>query len=172
MTFRICFHFQSYRAKLTPGSDAEAETEALCAFIQQFTGTEYNKLLETLLPLKSLESRVRAAVELITQSHKNINQESLHFAASSFYYKLKAADQYVPAAKYHGNVTLLRAKTRNEYGEGLGGDYRLSEVCDGKVAIHVIEGDHRTFLEGAGVESIIGIIHSSLSEPRISVREG
>ncbi|XP_075436103.1 fatty acid synthase isoform X2 [Ascaphus truei] len=168
----VAAYTQSYRAKLTPGSDAEAETEALCAFIQQFTGTEYNKLLETLLPLKSLESRVRAAVELITQSHKNINQESLHFAASSFYYKLKAADQYVPAAKYHGNVTLLRAKTRNEYGEGLGGDYRLSEVCDGKVAIHVIEGDHRTFLEGAGVESIIGIIHSSLSEPRISVREG
>ncbi|XP_063817309.1 fatty acid synthase [Pseudophryne corroboree] len=168
----VAAHTQSYRAKLTPGSDAEAETEALCAFIQQFTGTEYNKLLETLLPQKDLEARVNAAVELITQSHRSINPEALQFAASSFYYKLKAADQYVPVDKYHGNITLLRAKTRNEYGIGLGADYRLSEVCDGKVSIHVIEGDHRTFLEGTGVESIISIIHGSLAEPRTSVREG
>lgn len=46
------------------------------------------------------------------------------------------------------------------------------QVCDGKVSVHVIEGDHRTLLEGSGLESIIGIIHSSLAEPRVSVREG
>ncbi|CAJ0958991.1 unnamed protein product [Ranitomeya imitator] len=168
----VAAYTQRYRAKLTPGSDAEAETEALCAFIQQFTGTEYNKLLETLLPHKDLTARVSAAVDLITQSHKSINHDSLHFAASSFYYKLKAADQYVPGNKYHGNITLLRAKTRNEYGEVLGADYKLSEVCDGKVSVHVIEGDHRTFLEGSGIDSIINIIHSSLAEPRTSIREG
>lgn len=158
---------QSYRAKLTPGNESEAETEALCAFIQQFTGTEYNKvkalkikrdqpdlqllkpctryapllidlpcfsppislqLLETLLPLSDLEARVNAAVDLITSSHKNMSRESLHFAASTFYYKLKAADRYVPANKYHGNVTLLRAKASSDYGDGLGADYRLHEV--------------------------------------------
>ncbi|XP_063312266.1 fatty acid synthase [Pelobates fuscus] len=168
----VAAYTQSYRAKLTPGSDAEAETEALCAFIQQFTGMEYNKLLEALLPQKDLEARVNAAVELIRNTHKNIDPEALHFAASSFYYKLKAADMYVPVDKYHGNITLLRAKTRNEYGKGLGADYKLSEVCDGKVSVHVIEGDHRTFLEGTGVDTITGIIHSSLAEPRTSVREG
>ncbi|PIO15427.1 hypothetical protein AB205_0110430 [Aquarana catesbeiana] len=131
--------FQSYRAKLTPGSDAEAETEALCAFIQQFIGTEYNKLLETLLPQKDLEARVKAAVDHITQSHKSINQDALRFAASSFYYKLKAADQYVPTNKYHGNITLLQAKTRNEYGEGLGADYRLSEVSGEKSVCSQLE---------------------------------
>ncbi|XP_033896426.3 fatty acid synthase-like [Acipenser ruthenus] len=168
----VAAYTQSYRAKLTPGNESEAETEALCAFIQQFTGAEYNKLLETLLPLSDLESRVNSAVDLITASHKSMSRDSLRFAASSFYYKLKAADQYVPANKYHGNVTLLKAKTSSEYGDGLGGDYRLHEVCDGKVSVHVIDGDHRTFLEGEGVDSIIGIIHSSLAEPRVSAREG
>ncbi len=43
------FLWQSYRAKLTPGKESEAETEALCAFIQQFTGIEYNKVHERLL---------------------------------------------------------------------------------------------------------------------------
>ncbi|XP_029454886.1 fatty acid synthase [Rhinatrema bivittatum] len=168
----VAAYTQSYRAKLTPGSDAEAETEALCAFVQQFTSMEYNKLLEILLPLGDLDARVNTTVDLIMENHKHICREDLCFAAAAFYYKLKAADRYIPEAKYHGTVTLLRAKTHSEHGEELGGDYRLSEVCDGKVFVHVIEGDHRTFLEGAGVESITGIIHSSLAEPRVSVREG
>ncbi|KAF3691435.1 Fatty acid synthase [Channa argus] len=168
----VAAYTQSYRAKLTPGKESEAETEALCAFIQQFTGTEYNKLLETLLPLSDLDARVSVAVDLITSSHKNISQDLLHFAASTFYYKLKAADKYVPATKYHGSVTLLRAKTSSEYEQNLGADYKLSEVCDGKVSVHIIEGDHRTFLEGHGVESISDIILSSLAEPRVTPREG
>ncbi|KFP01543.1 Fatty acid synthase [Calypte anna] len=168
----VAAYTQRYRAKLSQGNEAALETEALCAFVQQFTGIEYNKLLEILLPLKDLEARVNAAADLITQVHTHINREALCFAATSFYHKLKAADKYIPESKYHGNVTLVRAKSHNEYEEGLGGDYRLSEVCDGKVSVHVVEGDHRTMLEGNGAESIIGIIHSSLAEPRVSVREG
>lgn len=35
---------QSYRAKLTPGCEAEAETEAVCFFVQQFTDMEHNRV--------------------------------------------------------------------------------------------------------------------------------
>eukprot|EP00062_Callorhinchus_milii_P004539 gi/632943010/ref/XP_007886730.1/ PREDICTED: fatty acid synthase [Callorhinchus milii] len=168
----VAAYTQSYRAKLTPGNEGEAETEAMCAFVQQFTNTEYNKILERLLPLKDLQTRVDAVVDMITTSHKSINRDTLSFAATSFYYKLKAADQYIPASKFNGNITLLRAKTSSEYEVGLGGDYRLSEVCDGKVSVHIIEGDHRTFLKGAGVESVVSIIHSTLAEPRVAAREG
>uniref|UniRef100_A0A3Q2DYF7 Fatty acid synthase n=1 Tax=Cyprinodon variegatus TaxID=28743 RepID=A0A3Q2DYF7_CYPVA len=124
----VAAYTQSYRAKLTPGKESEAETEAMCAFIQQFTGIEYNKLLENLLPLSDLKARVKVAVDLITSSHKNINRDLLDFAASTFYQKLKAADGYVPATKYHGNVTLLRAKTSSDYEQSLGEDYKLGEV--------------------------------------------
>lgn len=168
----VAAYTQTYRAKLTPGKESEAETEAMCAFIQQFTGTEYNKLVEALLPLSDLETRVNAAVDMITSCHKNISRDMLHFAASTFYHKLMAADGYKPATKYHGNVTLLRAKTSSEYGQSLGADYKLGEVCDGKVSVHVIEGDHRTLLEGEGVESISTIIHGLLAEPRVTAREG
>ncbi|CAF87155.1 unnamed protein product, partial [Tetraodon nigroviridis] len=145
----VAAYTQTYRAKLTPGKESEAETEALCAFIQQFTGMEYSKvpqsdktgfplnkcsffvaytfvrisndfgsfyvdrfilllqIVDTLLPLSDLEARVNAA---------------------SFYYKLKAADGYTPATKYHGNVMLIRAKTNSQYEQNLGADYKLSEV--------------------------------------------
>lgn len=168
----VLAYTQSYRAKMTPGCEAEAEAEAICFFIKQFTDAEHNKVLESLLSLKSLEDRVTAAVDLITKSHHSLDRRELSFAALSFYQKLRAADQYKPKAKYHGNVTLLRAKTSGTYGEDLGADYNLSQVCDGKVSVHIIEGDHRTLLEGSGLESIINIIHSSLAEPRVSVREG
>lgn len=36
--------FQSYRAKLSEGSETALEAEALCAFVQQFTGIDYNKV--------------------------------------------------------------------------------------------------------------------------------
>lgn len=61
-------------------------------------------------------------------------------------------------------MTLLRAKTGGADGDNLG--------ADGKVSVHIIEGDRRTLLEGSGLESILSIIHSSLAEPRVSVREG
>ncbi|XP_047400181.1 fatty acid synthase isoform X1 [Sciurus carolinensis] len=168
----VVAYTQSYRAKMTPGCEAEAEAEAMCFFVQQFTDVEHSKVLEALLRLEGLEERVAAAVDLIARSHQGLDLQELSFAARSFYHKLRAAESYRPRAKYHGNVTLLRAKTGGAYGEDLGSDYNLSQVCDGKVSVHVIEGDHRTLLEGSGLESIISIIHSSLAEPRVSVREG
>lgn len=168
----VLAYTQSYRAKLTPGCEGEAETEALCFFVQQFTDAEHSRVLEALLPLAGLEERVAAAVDLIVQSHAGLDRRALTFAAHSFYHKLRAAEKYTPRATYHGNVTLLRAKTGGAYGDDLGADYNLSQVCDGKVSVHIIEGDHRTLLEGSGLEAILGIIHSSLAEPRVSVREG
>lgn len=168
----VLAYTQSYRAKMTPGCEAEAETEALCFFVQQFTDAEHDKVLEVLLPLANLDARVAAAVDLITKSHQGLDRRELSFAALSFYHKLRAAEQYAPRTTYHGNVTLLRAKLGGANRDDLGADYNLSQVCDGKVSVHVIEGDHRTLLEGRGLESILSIIHSSLAEPRVSVREG
>uniref|UniRef100_A0AAV2LIZ5 Fatty acid synthase n=1 Tax=Knipowitschia caucasica TaxID=637954 RepID=A0AAV2LIZ5_KNICA len=159
----VAAYTQSYRAKLTPGKESEAETEALCAFIQQFTGMEYNKLVEALLPLSDLDARVTTAVNLITSSHKDLSPTSVSFGATAFYSKLKAAESYAPTTKYRGRTVLLRAGTSSHYEQSLGEDYKLHEVCDGPVSVHVIEGDHRSILQGPGLTSICSIIHSSLS---------
>ncbi|XP_024117302.1 fatty acid synthase [Oryzias melastigma] len=164
----VAAYTQSYRAKLTPGRESEAETEALCAFIQQFTDIEYSKLVESLLILPDLKARVNTAVNLITSNLQNMKPDLLRFAASSFYKKLKVADAYVPSSKYHGKVVLLRARTSSEYEQNLGPDYRLSEVCDGPVSVHIIEGDHRTFLQGVGADALCSIIQQSLSEPKLN----
>lgn len=130
------------------------------------------QVAQALQPLADLEARVAATADMILQSHASLDCQALVFAARSFYHKLRAAEQYKPRATYHGNVTLLRAKVGSTHSEGLGADYNLSQVCDGRVSVHIIEGNHRTLLEGQGLETILGVIHSSLAEPRVSVREG
>lgn len=84
--------------------------------------------METLLPLSDLTARVNSAVDLIMSTDSSINRDSLHFAASTFYYKLKAADGYAPTTKYQGDVLLLRAKLSSNYEQNLGDDYKLKEV--------------------------------------------
>ncbi|KAJ0060389.1 hypothetical protein NL108_010160, partial [Boleophthalmus pectinirostris] len=123
----VAAYTQSYRAKLTPDKESEAETEALCAFIQQFIGIEYNKLVETLLPLSDLDARVASAVNLITSSQRDLSQDALQFGATAFYHKLKAADSYLPKTKFHGRIVLLRAESSSQYEQSLGTDYKLHE---------------------------------------------
>ncbi|XP_011371965.1 fatty acid synthase [Pteropus vampyrus] len=168
----VLAHTQSYRAKMTPNCEKELETQAMFVFLQQFTDVEYSKVAQALQPLADLEARVAATADMILQSHAGLDCQALVFAARSFYHKLRAAEQYKPRATYHGNVTLLRAKVGSTHSEGLGADYNLSQVCDGRVSVHIIEGNHRTLLEGQGLETILSVIHSSLAEPRVSVREG
>ena len=41
----VAAHTAQYRQKLTPGNDAEAESEAVCAFVLQFMpSTDYTKV--------------------------------------------------------------------------------------------------------------------------------
>lgn len=40
----VAAHTQLYRAKMAPGSEADAESGALCAFVQQFISTEYTEV--------------------------------------------------------------------------------------------------------------------------------
>lgn len=112
------------------------------------THTPIAQLLKSLLQLSNLEERVAAAVDLVTKSHQGLDRQELSFAAHSFYHKLRAVEQYTPKVKYHGNVTLLRAKTGSAYGQDLGADYNLSQVWGAGLA-----GGHRgrgTMAQGAG----------------------
>lgn len=94
----------------------------------------------------------------------------LHFAASNFYYKLKAADGYVPASKYHGNVTLLRAKTSSEYEQALGADYKLGEVR----FIHHTGFNYLFVFHNMPLYAILASVsvHSTSNHEEVVVREG
>lgn len=64
-------------------------------------------------------------------------------AAASFYYKLAASDKYSVTQKLQCDVTLI--KPTENYSK-LELDYGLNEVCNGKVDILIVQGNHRTIL--------------------------
>lgn len=115
---------------LSQGCCLDGRTSAFRCVLSFFIMTVFLvlQLLETLLPLSDLTARVNSAVDLIMSTDSSINRDSLHFAASTFYYKLKAADGYAPTTKYQGDVLLLRAKLSSNYEQNLGDDYKLKEV--------------------------------------------
>lgn len=76
------------------------------------------------MALKTWEERVARATQILSGATP-FPADQLAAAASSFYYKLVAADKYKPSAHFNGPVTLIKAS--DNYVQ-LGNDYGLSEV--------------------------------------------
>lgn len=74
--------------------------------------------------MKSWNERLKATTQILAGA-TNFPTNQLADAASSFYFKLVAADKYKPSKKFNGNVTLIRAI--DNYVQ-LGHDYGLSDV--------------------------------------------
>lgn len=77
-----------------------------------------------LTSLKSWEERIAKVTQLL-EGVTPYPAEQLAAAASSFYYKLVAADKYKPSSQFKGEVVLVRAI--DNYVQ-LGDDYGLNTV--------------------------------------------
>ena len=83
------------------------------------------------------------------------DDKDLHAAVKSFWWKLKMADEYLPATKLRSpKVQFFKATEGAGEAHGLGKDYGLGEVCEGEVVVHSIHGDHDTFIQGDSATSI------------------
>ncbi|XP_032822786.2 fatty acid synthase [Petromyzon marinus] len=158
----VAAHTQGYKAKLR--DVAAEESESMCAFVQQFVAVERQKTFEMLLALPSLDARAGAVCDIILARHPGLERSDLCFSASSFYGKLHAADKYQPLRKLVADVTLLRAEAGSPTGDGLGEDYNLSQVVTGNVKLHVVDGDHRSFLQGGSTKHVASIVMGVLGQ--------
>uniref|UniRef100_UPI00358E27BA fatty acid synthase isoform X2 n=1 Tax=Myxine glutinosa TaxID=7769 RepID=UPI00358E27BA len=152
----VAAHTKVYRARLS-GKAAE-ESEALCAFVQLFKRVDLHKFVESLLTLPNFDARVQSTCDEIIASDPSLVQADVVFASKAFLHRLLAADTYRPAGHLRGAATLLRATSSSQQGGSLGEDYGLSQVCDGKINIHHIPGDHQSILHGECARDIAAII--------------
>jgi len=74
--------------------------------------------------------------------------ETLIWACDALRAKFLCADKYTPQHKFNGNCTLIRAEQGAAREEDVGRDYGLSESVTGRCDVHVVEGDHDTFVQG------------------------
>ncbi|XP_077979410.1 fatty acid synthase-like [Glandiceps talaboti] len=167
----VAVHTQQYKAKMIAGDDNEKETEAMCAFVQQFTNINYKVLKEELLRCASFQSRLNLVATKVRTTHPTLDSNSLIFSAEAFYRRLVAADEYRPASQYNSDVVLIKAKTGSLSGDTLGDDLGLSQVCKGKLTVHNTQGDHESFILGSNSSQVATIINNVLTGNRYTTNE-
>ena len=91
------------------------------------------------------------------------DNKDLHAAVKSFWFKLKMADEYLPATKLQSpKVQLFKATEGAGESHGLSTDYGLGEVCLGQVVVHTVPGDHDTFIQGNSATMVADILNGQM----------
>uniref|UniRef100_A0A336MQ27 Fatty acid synthase n=1 Tax=Culicoides sonorensis TaxID=179676 RepID=A0A336MQ27_CULSO len=146
--------------KQKKSTKVEEESYALAYFGLVCGKLNYTKIAQELVALPNFESRLKRVAELVqTALQHKYSIELIMQTATSFYKKLIAAHNYKPENKINAQ-TLLFKPTEN-YAK-LSEDYGLSTVCNKKVEIQTVKGDHRSILTGTTVEQIAQMIQAQL----------
>ncbi|KAM7297358.1 fatty acid synthase-like [Ixodes scapularis] len=143
-------HTVHYRS---PFNDAnEEEATILCAFLMQYLDIDFVQVKRQMVQYPTWEAKQEAATDLLLAGIPDVrpSREDVTLAASAFYNFLKAGSRYAPVAKFRGDVTLIKPSRPRKMAMELPPDYGLSECCEGKVHIHVVEGLYENFVLGKG----------------------
>ncbi|XP_059618857.1 fatty acid synthase [Phlebotomus argentipes] len=136
------------------GSQAHDEAYSLAYFALVAAQLNYSAVGKELEILPTYEDRLRRCAELIHDVTKH-NHELISVTATTFFKKLVAGDSYQPSMKIKADVTLVKCTSGvTKFSE----DYDLSEICEKAVDVHVVEGNHRTFLTGESVQKVAEIV--------------
>ncbi|CAN8002218.1 unnamed protein product [Ixodes hexagonus] len=150
----IGVHTMHHRSRFTDTNEEEASL--FCAFLMQYLSIDFleasTRLGWRIYRYPTWDAKQEAATDILLAGIPDVHpsREDVALATSMFYDFLKAGTVYAPKAKFRGDVTLIKASRPRKMAMQLPPDYGLSECCEGKVHIHVVEGLHENFILGKG----------------------
>ncbi|KAJ8319449.1 hypothetical protein KUTeg_004540 [Tegillarca granosa] len=145
----VSAYTEMYRGVKSIINEEQGETEALCVFVQQFTPVDYIQLSQELLQEKDFNGRIEVAIQKLIPTGLFKDTDALKMAARSFCERLRIAEVYKPDGKMELDVTFIKAeKSDISSSSNMSKDYGLSQVCSGNINIHVVDGDHFSFIQG------------------------
>ncbi|XP_060583977.1 fatty acid synthase-like [Ruditapes philippinarum] len=156
----VAAHTGSYREHMTITEGSQAETVALCNFMEKFMPGDLNEVSSRILSASSLDDRLEIVASVICSVHSQYYVEDIKMAARSFYQKLVNSESYQTDGQYPRSVTLVTAEKSLQQNGPLGHDYGLKEVCSAEVVIHKVPGDHVTFLQEDSGKSVADILNN------------
>jgi fatty acid synthase len=162
----VTAHVNTYKNKYNLENNGETEAEALFTFAQQYSPVLSRvQFINDLAQMMSFEQRVKYTVQqLLTKSQFQFEPIDLELATRSFVKKLFMSYKYQPKQLMRINEVLLikSGQRSNLVQTSLGEDYGLSQVFNGKIKIQVVDGDHRSFLEGNNGFQVASILNEYL----------
>ncbi|CAF0706992.1 unnamed protein product [Brachionus calyciflorus] len=162
----------AYKNKLGLDKAAETESEALMTFYQQFElKNSRTELLGELVKMESYDKRVEHLVKhLIENSNFKFDENDLETAARAFVSKLMMSFEYEPKDKLKmDQLFLIKSQSQtnllvqSDIKALLGDDFGLNKVFDGDIKIEIVDGDHRTFLEGPNALKVADLISKNVA---------
>ncbi|PIC51785.1 hypothetical protein B9Z55_002156 [Caenorhabditis nigoni] len=135
------------------------ESEIMCAMTLRFANVDYKKFRVELLQQPGFKARVQKVVDTVMTTGLFKSPETVAFACMAMHSKFLMADKYKPERKFRGHITLIRAEQGAAREEDVGRDYGISQVSDDS-DVHVVEGDHDTFVQGKSSAKTVSIINS------------
>jgi fatty acid synthase len=150
----------AYKVQAVENDTETFEVEVLCAFAMRFVNINYAQFRKQLATARDFESRIQHTVDTVMESGRFKDREIPRFAAEALCNRIRAADKYQSSDKLTGDIVLIKAEIGNASKFGIGHDYGLSEVATGSVSVHVVEGDHDTFVHGASAHSTANIVEA------------
>lgn len=106
------------------------------------------------------DAKQEAATDILLKAYPNVrpSRQDVATATRVFYEFLKAGANYQPHTKFHGDVVLVKASRPRKMARQLPPDYGLSEYCEGKVEVKVVDGLHENFILGEGAKQCAAVI--------------
>lgn len=161
----MAVHTAHHRSRFTDNRDDE-ETSLFCAFLMQYLDLDFLEVRNQIHQYSNWEAKQEAATDILLKAIPQVKpkREDVATATRVFYEFLEAGYQYHPSAKFHGDVTLIKASRPRKMALQLPADYGLSECCNGKVDVKVVDGLHENFILGAGAQQCAAIISQQVKK--------
>jgi len=146
---QLTIYTEQFREKYQANEEKVQHVEALVTFLMQFVPIDYLKVKSDLMSIDDREKRIQRATEIYVENGgPKSDPKDIGFAAEAFFRKVKMMHIYRYNQKFNGDVLLVRAeefivKTTDTQ---LPHDYGMSDAVTGKCEVHVMPGNHKTFL--------------------------
>uniref|UniRef100_A0A0K8V335 Fatty acid synthase n=1 Tax=Bactrocera latifrons TaxID=174628 RepID=A0A0K8V335_BACLA len=138
----VNWYTKAFKKRYNTSDDEDQNQAFALAYFGVVAANTGYSMAKLLVDIPTFEGKVEKCAEIVADEiDKPI--ELVKAAAASFYYKLAASDKYCVTNNLQCDVTLI--KPTENYSK-LEIDYGLNEVCDGKVDVLIVEGNHRTIL--------------------------
>ncbi|OTF78844.1 Fatty acid synthase-like protein [Euroglyphus maynei] len=129
-----------------------AYVDSMLMYLRGKVTMDNTKIRETLLNMNDNQQRIKFLANIIRQTQNmDIKDETLDYLMQTHYNKLFMVNQYdCPTKQFEGDIILIRASNvllKSDYNaKNIRDDYCLDDLITGKCHLHILDGDHETFI--------------------------
>ncbi|CAC5370812.1 FASN [Mytilus coruscus] len=142
----VSTHTGAHRSAKTIDNQEVAETAALMAFLEMFLPGQNTEVYQNLLAQPDTDNRLQLTSEMLITTKLFKNKDDIKMAARGFLHRLIMSEVYRLNGLIKCEVTLLKAGTNSD--NTATEDYGIQQVCEKKITVHKVPGDHETFVRG------------------------